>query len=64
MKIEYLIIILMLALIALASSMSYDDEVLAAENYRGNVCAGVWPDFDHREPDCTVDEVSGERYYP
>ena len=63
MKIGALLLSLLI-LFAFASSMSFDDAKLEADNYRDNFCAGIWPDYAHREPDCTVDEVSAERYYP
>jgi hypothetical protein len=54
MKIRYLIIAaLMFAAYGWVGSMERADAEREAEHYAEMVCAGAWPDYDNRNPDCT-----------
>ena len=35
-----------------ASSMDYQDELAEDRHYKYMVCAGHWPDYDNRKPEC------------
>jgi len=32
----------------------FEDAVAADQHYREMVCAGYWPDYDDRKPDCSA----------
>ena len=36
----------------LVGTMDINDEKRQAEHYAEMVCAGAWPDYDDRNPDC------------
>ena len=35
-----------------ASSMDYENELVEDRHYNYMVCAGHWPDYDNRNPEC------------
>jgi hypothetical protein len=39
--------------VAKVGTMDHQDAELAGEHYRAMVCAGYWPDYDNRQPDCS-----------
>ena len=36
----------------IVGTMDYEDAVAADRHYAEMVCAGYWPDYDDRRPDC------------
>ena len=38
----------------IVGSMDYEDAVAADQHYTEMVCAGRWPDYDARRPDCST----------
>lgn len=47
-----IMMVLFIALYAIVSTMSYSDEVSAEQQYKSNVCSGIWPDYKGLKPDC------------
>ena len=43
---------LILALSLAVTACGFDDVTLEADHYEQMVCAGAWPDYEHRKPDC------------
>ena len=43
---------LLIALVLIASSISYEDEVADERHYIEMVCSGAWPDFKNLNPEC------------
>lgn len=42
-----------LAAFGLVGNMDYQDAKAAESHYAAMVCAGHWPDYDNRNPDCS-----------
>ena len=40
------------AALGVAGSFDYEDEVERASEYNMMVCAGYWPDYENRKPEC------------
>lgn len=38
--------------------MDYEDAVAADKRYTEMVCAGIWPDYDGRRPDCSASQIA------
>lgn len=38
----------------IVGTMDYEDAVAADQRYTEMVCAGVWPDYEDRRPDCSA----------
>ena len=38
--------------LGLVGRMDYEDAKAQAEHYTDMVCAGAWPDYDNRNPEC------------
>ena len=49
---KYLAAIVLVAAIGLAGRWDMQEAQRQAEQYRDMVCAGAWPDYDNREPEC------------
>lgn len=57
MKLRYAIAFLaLIAVFGFVGSMDYEDAIAEHEHYEAMVCAGHWPDYDNRKPDC--EEIS------
>ena len=57
MKLRYTIAFLaFITVLGFVGSMDYEDAVAEDEHYTDMVCAGHWPDYDNRNPDC--EEIS------
>ena len=57
MKLRYPIAFLaFITVLGFVGSMDYEDAVAEDEHYTDMVCAGHWPDYDNRNPDC--EEIS------
>lgn len=37
----------------IVGAMDYEDAVVADRRYTEMVCAGYWPDYEDRRPDCS-----------
>lgn len=37
----------------IVGAMDYEDAVAADQHYNEMVCAGYWPDYEDRRPDCS-----------
>lgn len=38
----------------IVGTSDYEDAVAADQHYTKMVCAGVWPDYEDRRPDCSA----------
>ena len=38
--------------LGLVGRMDYEDAVAQEQRYTDMVCAGAWPDYDNRNPEC------------
>jgi len=38
----------------IVGTMDYEDAVVADQHYTEMVCAGYWPDYEDRRPDCSA----------
>lgn len=43
----------LLAVFGLVGNMDYQDAKAEESRYAAMVCAGHWPDYDNRKPDCS-----------
>lgn len=57
LKAAGLIALLFLAY-GIVGTMDYEDAVGQEELYKEMVCAGHWPDYDDRRPDCSASKIS------
>lgn len=53
-KIWWILAAIIFGMVALADD-GYEHAVEMSEHYDEMVCAGHWPDYDNREPDCSGD---------
>jgi hypothetical protein len=49
----------MLLAYGIVGTMDYEDAVGQEELYKEMVCAGLWPDYDDRNPDCSASRNTG-----
>lgn len=38
----------------IVGTMDYEDAIAADQHYTDMVCAGYWPDYEDRRPDCSA----------
>lgn len=39
-------------LLIAVNNMAFQDDQVKQETYKKNVCLGLWPDYEGRNPDC------------
>jgi len=44
----------MLLAYGIVGTLEYEDAIAADQHYAEMVCAGLWPDYDDRKPDCSA----------
>ena len=44
--------VVFVAIVSLAGHWDMEEAERQAEHYREMVCAGAWPDYDNRNPEC------------
>lgn len=58
----YLTLTLLAALIVVAMTCSYQDELNEQSAYTKMVCEGIYPDYKHLEPDCSNTPTTKEKH--
>lgn len=47
-------VVALLLAYGIVGTSDYEDAVAADQRYTEMVCAGYWPDYDDRKPDCSA----------
>jgi hypothetical protein len=55
------VIALLLLAFGLVGQSDYEDAVAADQHYTEMVCAGYWPDFDGRKPNCSAIQIAANQ---
>ena len=50
--------ILLVILYGIVGQSDYDDAVAMDEHYAEMVCAGYWPDYEARKPNCSAIQIA------
>lgn len=61
LKAAGLIALLFLAY-GIAGTSDYEAAVEADQHYTEMVCAGYWPDYDDRKPDCSASKIAAPNH--
>lgn len=46
----------------IVGTSDYEDAVAADQHYTEMVCAGYWPDYDDRKPDCSASKIAAPNH--
>lgn len=46
----------------IVGTMDYEDAVEADRRYAEMVCAGYWPDYEDRRPDCSDSQIAAANH--